>query len=579
MFSRAPNQPKRKTARNRALHAILAAALTVGIGGTTAVTAIPATAVPTVAVNASTPEPTSTSGYTATGKFLGSGTNVHRLFPATALWTIKDPNGNAVTTSAFQMRATYYPDSTSTSNSTRVEFIDSIGYNKYLGHSYQTPLASFEKYVELVLVDNDGLPFGPTLVWTIQDFRPDVIDVAHSITGSTSTLTAKLKVAGVYGTGNIEFYSDGTPIGTAPTVGQDITAVGEQSVATLVTDHIGVGTHQITAKFLANGHLTDSQLSDPISITITPDYTVKIPAISTTYGDTADITFEVEDQFGAPAPDSTLDVQVDGTNYALQTSNGSAQLSYIPELAGTYGIGARYGSASSDGSFASATGTLTVSAAPTTVSAPATLTFQPEDSTLPLEVLVSAVPKTSSSLSSFQRSGNTPALTVLPTIAAPTGTVSISIDGTTLTTEAIDSNGTAKFVISKPSTATGTLTVDYSGDGNYEADSTDIAVVVVSPEPEPTVTPTTPEPTEPATPSPSPTVTTDPQPVTPEPSSSTPATPVTGNGEQPSTDTATDDNDNLANTGSNVVSALALAFATALAGGLLMRSRGLVGKK
>lgn len=562
--------------------AILLTGLLVVAGSSTSATASGHTASQTLAAT----EQTSTSGMTSSGKFLFGEKNAIRFLPATMLWTIKDKSGASLTTGNYKVRATYYPDTSANSTASRVELSDSLVYSiSFLGKgfSYQAPLASFEKTIEFVLLDDQGLPFGDTLTASVGDFPPDVIDLTHKVSGTTSTLTATLKAAGVYGTGNIEFFADQVSIGVAPTVGNDIFSNTEQSVATLVTDQLLAGTHSITAKFLGNGHLTASPLSDPQSVTVQPEFSATIEAQDITCGEDAVITLRVVDQFGTKATSGTAIVTVDGQNYTVTISDGLATLNLSNLAAGTYTVDANYIPASPAGQTLVPAPSIAfkVKRFSSSLTVPNSVTFADSNDKQTITVQVGS----GSSTQQSAHSNLAPTITG-PTVT-PTGTVLLEVDGNPMTSSL--SNGEATFEVEAPAKATGTLEFSYSGDDMFES-STATSSYTVTPTPEPS-----PEPTPEPEPSASPSVTPSPEPSsepantpTAEPSAPPTETTDNGNGEEPTdiestpTDTtpsADSANDKLADTGATLGGPALVALTITLVGAAALRTRRIVGNK
>lgn len=285
---------------------------------------------------------------------------------------------------------------------------------------------------------------------------PSALSVASSLNPSTFgvpvTFTATLKASGsILPTGSIVFSDGGQSIGTA--------ALGTGGAATLSTNSLAVGPHNIVASYAGDQNVNAST-SAGITQTITEANTSTILTVNPAQpaaGTPASLIASVSPISGSGSVTGTVTF-LDGTaNLGSVTvgPNGKASISVVLS-AGTHSLEAVYGGDSDDSASASAVVTLKVSSSATQV------------------VL------TSSASPALVLGAVTFTAAVSGTGAAPTGSVIFSIDGTSAQPVAIDGTGKASFTDSTLTVGSHAIVAAYSGDSNNLASSSSTLDQVIS---------------------------------------------------------------------------------------------------
>lgn len=282
----------------------------------------------------------------------------------------------------------------------------------------------------------------------------------QTINPSGSIVLSASIVSGTGGpapTGTVTF-QDITLNQTVSTVALSI-GTGETSAATVtVTGALAQGGHQIVADYSGDSTYAPAN-SGPVVVEVQPSSTTTtiVPSTTTptggaTFSVSATIT-SLDAGAGALPPSGTVDFRMDGVSQGTQTvvtgSPSTATLNMTaPYSTGTHQIVGFYSGDNNYFNSTSQAATITVTqSAPTITLTPATASPLPGSSLLITANISPPDP------------GGTP----------PTGTVTFTLDGTTLSTQPVTSGtpSTATITITAPSSGGHTLKATYSGDSNY----------------------------------------------------------------------------------------------------------------
>jgi subtilase family serine protease len=275
---------------------------------------------------------------------------------------------------------------------------------------------------------------------------------------STSITTAQTDSIAVTVAG-----SGGTPTGTVTLTGGGYTSSAQTLVAgaftfNLAAGALAVGTDTLTVTYSGDSNFASTTKTTTVTVTkASPTVTATPTSASITTAQTDSVAVTVTGSGSTPTGTVTLT----GGGYTspaqtLASGDYTFSLAAGALAAGTDQMTVTY---SGDSNYAGATGTTTV----TVTKASATVTAQPSSATFPANQAITVTATVSGS-------GPT-----------PTGTVSLSGGGYTASAQQL-SSGTYKFSIpaSSLSVGTDTLTVSYSGDSIYSANTVTTSVKVTT---------------------------------------------------------------------------------------------------
>ena len=301
-----------------------------------------------------------------------------------------------------------------------------------------------------------------------------------SVSGQIVTFTATVTpVAPATGTptGMVTFLDGSTLLGTATL---------STGVATLSINTLGVVSHSITAQYGGDANNISSSaaaLTQQVNKAMTTTNITPPAAIGLGQSAVMQTSVSVVSP-GTGTPTGTIAISdggagaTDGCTITLPATS----CSLTPTNAGNLPVTATY---SGDANFLSGTATASLSVAIATSSL--TVTASPNPSMAGQAVTFVATVSDTSVASA------TNLAKALRMTASPTGNVTISDDGTTLTTLALNGTGSATFTTSALGVGSHTIVVNYSGDPNTAASSFTLiqvvtAVVLVTPVPAPALT-------------------------------------------------------------------------------------------
>jgi predicted thioesterase len=257
--------------------------------------------------------------------------------------------------------------------------------------------------------------------------------------GTPVTLTESIPgINGVTPTGTVQFFDNGTLIGTG--------TVNAQGVATLVTSTLPIGTDQITAKYSGDTNYA-AGTTGPLNVVINK-------------------AAPVDTLTSAPTP-TTFGTQVTET-FTVPLINGVVPTGLVSFYNGTTLIGTANVNAS--GVATITTSTLPVGTDTITAKYPGDNTYAPASPTATEVVgLATGTGDTLSTNPNPSTFGQSVTITeTLPTVGgvAPTGTVTFYNNGAQIGTGTV-TNGVATLNISTLPAGSDLITATYSGDGNY----------------------------------------------------------------------------------------------------------------
>jgi len=256
----------------------------------------------------------------------------------------------------------------------------------------------------------------------------------------------------------------GTVIITVDGTAQTPTLTLVNGSATYTFSSAVVGSHTITATYTGDSTYLASTGSVTVNVTAVASRTTLSAATTTPAAgatDTITITVASGSNSTTLTPAGTVTVTVDGTaqSPALVLVNGSATYTFSSVVVGSHTITAAY---SGNTTYAASTGSLVVTvitvASKTTLSAAATTPNAGANDAITITVA-------SGSSSS---------------IATPTGSVTITVDGTMQTPALTLVNGTATYVFSSTVVGSHTITASYSGSTTYIASSGSLNLTVIA---------------------------------------------------------------------------------------------------
>lgn len=283
--------------------------------------------------------------------------------------------------------------------------------------------------------------------------------------GSSLLLTAAVspQVAGeTPPTGTVTFTLDGSPVGSATLAPQS-----PSSLATLtITVPTTTGNHTLQASYSGDSYynaVTSAQVT--INVIARSTTTVVTPATTTPIaGGPLQVSATISaGSYGSSAPTGTVNFTIDGSTVATVSVNSAepatASTTITAPTSGSHTLEAVYSGDSNYASSTSAGVALNVAKTSTTISITPSTTTPTAGSSLQVFATISAGSYGS---------------------AAPTGTVTVMLDGISEGTASVNSAepATASVTFTVPSTGTHTLTASYSGDTNYNSSTTSSSVTL-----------------------------------------------------------------------------------------------------
>ena len=281
----------------------------------------------------------------------------------------------------------------------------------------------------------------------------------------TVTLTVGSPPAGtVAPTGQVTLNLDGLP-----TTAAQLSTTGGVTSATMsltVPVSSSLHAHALQATYIGNGNYSAST-SPPVTINVAKSATTStvIPATTTPYAGSSLVlnATVAASATGATSPSGTFDFTLDGvlqgTAVLVPGSPSTATLAITVPSPGAHAVGGSYGGDANNAASTAASVNITVSKSPTTLLVtPATSTPAPG---VPLQVTATLA---------AQFAGPT----------APTGSVTLTLDGSTQGTSVLLSGTTATFTITSPSAGLHTLQASYGGDGNYATSTSPVVNITVA---------------------------------------------------------------------------------------------------
>ena len=276
-----------------------------------------------------------------------------------------------------------------------------------------------------------------------------------STVGQTVTFTATVTTGSGIPTGSVDFTEGATNFGTATLNGSGQASVQVSSLA--------LGTHTITATFIANASFATSSNTTPQLVNAAPPATTSTTVSGTpnpsTVGQT--VTFTATVTTGSGIPTGSVDFTEGATNFGTATLNGSGQASVqVSSLAlGTHTITATF---IANASFATSSNTATqLVNSPSAAATTTTVSGSPNPSTVGQTVTFTATVTSSSGI--------------------PSGSVDFAEGTTDFGTAALNGSGQATMQVSSLALGSHTITATYLGSTNFGASSRTTNQVVNSP--------------------------------------------------------------------------------------------------
>jgi len=263
-----------------------------------------------------------------------------------------------------------------------------------------------------------------------------------AVYGSSVTFTATVSSGAAAPTGTVTF-SDGTTV--LATV-----ALNSIGVATLTTSGMGIGSHNMTAAFSGDAHLSPSSDSLSQVVVVVPTTTLVTSTQNpSTYGVTDTMTATVTAQDGSPVSGSVTFSDGSTVLATVPLSGGKASFDASGLAVGAHTITASYSGSASDAASTSAPLDQVVTAIPTAV----TLTSSVNPSTLNQTVTFTA--------------------TVSESGGIPGGTVTFT-DGTSTLAQFTLVNGVASYTTSALTLGTHTISASYGGSATESSSTSSV---------------------------------------------------------------------------------------------------------
>jgi hypothetical protein len=279
-----------------------------------------------------------------------------------------------------------------------------------------------------------------------------VYQVVPFVPGETNLqLNAPAQLAfGANGTVSVTITSpSGTPSGNVTLSVDNGTPVSKtlaSGSASFTLSGLNAGSHTLDAEYAAqNGFLASSSLG---SVVVSPIATTTgISAPSVPYGGSASVTVTVSAGAGIPTPAGSVTLTVNGTPLTAQTLTAQGTAVFIIPNATTSNLAASYSAQGNYGA-SSTNAVLTATSLATTAS-----------------ILAPSVTYGANGMVTVTISSGSGKPT-------PTGNVSLSVDGTSLGTQALVGQGTAVFIATGLAVGSHSLLANYAAQGYFLASST-----------------------------------------------------------------------------------------------------------
>jgi hypothetical protein len=267
-----------------------------------------------------------------------------------------------------------------------------------------------------------------------------------SVFGQSVTVTATVSaVAPGAGSpsGTVQFKDNGAPIGAPVAL--------SGGMASLSTSALSVGSHAITVDYSGDGNFNSSTGTMTQTVNkANSATTVTSSANPSVFGQSVTVTATVSAVApGAGSPSGTVQFKDNGAPIGapVALSGGTASLSTLALSVGSHAITVDY---SGDGNFNSSTGTMTQTV--NKANSATTVTSSANPSVFGQSVTVTAT-----------------VVAVAPGAGTVTGTVQFKDNGAPIGAPVALSGGTASLSTSALSVGSHAITVDYSGDGNFNS--------------------------------------------------------------------------------------------------------------
>jgi autotransporter-associated beta strand protein len=244
-------------------------------------------------------------------------------------------------------------------------------------------------------------------------------------------------------TGVVTFLDGGAAIGTG--------SVGAGGLATFTTSALLAGSHTITASYSGDPNFNSSTTANSFTLTVNQDSTTTSvsPSVNpSVYGQTVIFTATVmANSPGAGTPTGSVTFNVDGVTHTANLTGGQGTYSTTALGVGPHSIYVSYGGDSNFFASTSSTLSQTVNQANSTVAVTPSVNPAVVGQTVIFTATVAAVS---------------------PGSGTPTGSVTFTIDGTPQAPVTL-TNGSGTVSTSFTSATVHTISVTYSGDGNFIA--------------------------------------------------------------------------------------------------------------
>jgi len=280
--------------------------------------------------------------------------------------------------------------------------------------------------------------------------------------GASTSITATVTgTAGAAPTGTVQFYDNGTPLGSAVTV-TTLSAPAGTSTAVLSTALVG-GTHSITAVYF--GDLTyntsTSATGAPVTVNTASSTTTLVASpTSSPFGPSITLTATVTPGAGTAKPTSSVNFYDGTTLLGTTTVNTSGVATFVVTLptVGTHSFTANYtGDSNYSASPSSSVQSVIISLATSTT----TLAVSPQTPTPATPVTFTA--------------------TVTNTAGVvATGTVTFKDNGTSIGTGTLNASGVATLVLPTLTLGANSITAVYGGDSNFATSTSSAQSVPVA---------------------------------------------------------------------------------------------------
>jgi hypothetical protein len=315
-----------------------------------------------------------------------------------------------------------------------------------------------------VTLNDSGGHSGPNL---LQNF-PGLSSVISTNTDTTINGSLSAAPSTTY---TLEFYGNSSADPSDYGEGQSLI-----TSSSVTTDASGLASFAIpTPGLLAPGEYVTATATDPAGNTSEFSAAATVEAETTTgvqssnassvYGEQLTFTATVSTPVvGLPAPTGSVQFEVDGADYGspVVVSGGSASILTSPLAVGSHTVTAVYSSDNPiyDSSEGDLTGGQTVSPADTSASLNSDVAAPVFGQPVTFTVMVSPV---------------------APGAGIPSGDVTFYDGSITLGTASLDGTGTAIFTTSSLAVADHMIFASYAGDGNFNANTSDLLDLTVSP--------------------------------------------------------------------------------------------------